>query len=95
MVVWETYLQRIADFTGLTLTEAGTIHSLIITVLLIVIILIASKGRYAQLTVPVTSFFSILLFTYMQWFPVWTGSVIALTLVIFIGWSVSRIPGGR
>lgn len=93
MVVWSQYLSNIADFMNVTSTQAGIIHSLGITIIAIILVLIASKGKNALVTVPVTSFFSILLFSYIEWFPIWTGSVIALVLVIFLGFVFGKVPG--
>jgi hypothetical protein len=53
-------------------------------------VLLATRGKGAVTTVPVTMFFSILFFLYIGWFPVWTGSIIALVLVIFVGMLLSR-----
>jgi hypothetical protein len=78
---------------NVTLTEAGVIHSLLVTVFFLVMVLVASKGKNAMATVPISAFFCILLFTFMGWFPVWTGSIIALVLVIFVGYTMGKIPG--
>jgi hypothetical protein len=76
-----------------SVTQAGIIHSLIWTVVVIIIALIASKGNKAETVVPITAFFAIIFFSYIGWFPVWTGSIIAMVLVIFVGYTMGKIPG--
>ena len=94
MVVWSQYLLDIADFMNTTSTEAGVIMSLMLITSLLIAVLIVTKGEAALVTIPITSLFSILLFTFIGWFPVWTGSVIALVLVIFIGYVFGKLYGG-
>jgi hypothetical protein len=86
MVVWQSYLNDMANFLNISSTEAGVIHSIMLTIFAIVMVLVASKGRQAIATVPITAFFGILLFTYMGWFPAWTGAVLAILGTIqFVG----------
>lgn len=94
MVVWTQYLQNIADFMNTTATEAGIIMALMLTISMLIVVLIVTRGSGAIVTMPITALFSILLFTFIGWFPVWTGSVIALVLVIFIGYIFSKFAGG-
>ena len=93
MTVWTQYLQNVADFMNTTPTQAGIISSLMITVSLLIIVLISTKGQGSFITIPITGFFSILFFVYVGWFPVWTGSVIALVLVVFLGYVFSKTVG--
>ena len=90
MVVWTDYLTSIADAIGTTAVEAGMIFSLVCTMGIIIVVVIATKGRKPQVTIPLSVFFPTLLFTFMGWFPVWTGSAIALVLAIFIAYVFSR-----
>jgi len=90
MVVWTDYLTSIADAIGTTATEAGLIFSLIFTMGIILVVVIATKGRKPQVTMPLSAFFPTLLFTFMGWYPIWTGSAIALVLAIFIAYVFSR-----
>ena len=90
MVIWADSLANIADWMGLTTLEAGTMMSLILTCCFVMAILIATKGKKAEFTVPVGTLFVTVLFTFMGWYPVWTGSALALILSIFTGWVISR-----
>lgn len=90
MVVWTDYLISIADAIGTTQIEAGIIFSLIFTMGIIVVVMIGTKGKKPQVTMPLSAFFPTLLFTFMGWLPLWTGSAIALVLAIFIAYVFSR-----
>jgi len=90
MVVWTDYLTSIADAIGTTATEAGMIFALIFTMGIILVVIIATKGRKPQVTMPLSAFFPTILFTFMGWYPIWVGSVIALILAIFIAYVFSR-----
>ncbi len=94
MTIWIQYLENVSDFMNVTANEAGIISSLIVTIGLLIVVLIATRGASALVTIPVSSFFSIIFFTFIGWFPIWTGSVIALVLVIFIGFVFSKFVGG-
>lgn len=94
MVVWIQYLQNIADFMNTTVTQAGIIMSLIITICLTIVTLIAIRGKFGSvIIVPIMDFFIVIFFTFIGWFPIWTGSVIALVLAIFVGYAITRIIG--
>ena len=90
MVVWTDYLTSIADAIGTTATEAGMIFALIFTRGIIIVVVIGTKGRKPQVTMPLSAFFPTILFTFMGWYPIWVGSVIALILSIFIAYVFSR-----
>jgi len=90
MVVWTDYLTSIADAIGTTAIEAGMIFLLMFTMGIIIVVIIATKGRKPQVTMPLSAFFATILFTFMGWYPVWPGSVIALILSIFIAYVFSR-----
>ena len=94
MVVWVQYLEAIADFLNTTTTQAGIIMSLIITICLTLVTLIAIRGKFGSvIIVPIMDFFIVIFFTFIGWFPIWTGSVIALILAMFVGYVLTRIFG--
>ncbi len=84
----------VASFMNVTVTEAGTISALIFTTGVLLVALSATKGKEAMTIVPILGFFSTLFFTFIGWFPSWTGTMIALVLAIFLGWTFSGIPSG-
>jgi len=77
----------------MTVSQAGMFLSLIITGMIIVIVLIASQGRGAEITTPTTGLLMIVLFTFMGWMPTWTGSIIALILSLFLALRIARMVG--
>lgn len=94
MVIWSQYLTDVASFLNLTASQAGTVSALIFTMGVILIALSATKGKEAMTIIPIVGFFSTLFFTFLGWFPTWTGTMIALVLAIFLAWTFSGIPTG-
>lgn len=90
MVIWADYLTSIASAIGTTTTQAGVMFSLIFTIATIFVVLVATRGRKPQITMPLSALFPTVLFTFMGWYPVWTGSALALILAIFIAYVFSR-----
>lgn len=84
---------------NVTATQAGIISALMVTVLVLGVVMIAGRGgkKNSQpvgiASIPITMFFCVLFFTFIGWFPIWTGSVIALVLVIFVGFVFGKIFG--
>ena len=89
MVVWSEWLTSIASALDTTVTEAGIIFSLAFTIGLIVVVLIATRGRKPEVTVTFTSLFVTVFFTFLGWYPVWVGSVLALVISILLARIVS------
>lgn len=96
MVVWSQYLQNVADFLNTTTQQAGIVSSLIVIIGIGLVIVIATREKAGSIIViPMFLFFSIIFFVFIGWFPVWTGSVIALILAAFTGYLFSTIIGGK
>lgn len=89
MVIWSDTLTNAGTWMGVTTSQAGVILSLMFTISTLVAILIATKGRKAEFTTPIGMLFLTVLFTFLGWYPVWTGSVLALILAIFVGKIIS------
>jgi len=90
-MIWEDWLSHAASALNMTVSQTAMFLSFIITAMMIVTVLIASKGRAAEITTPVTALLMIILFSFMGWLPIWTGSVIALILSLFIAMKISRV----
>lgn len=89
MVVWSDWLTSIASALNTTVTEAGIIFSLAFTIMIILVVLIATRGKRPDVTVTFTSLFVTLFFTFLGWYPLWVGSVLALVLSILIAKIIS------
>ncbi len=89
MVVWSDWLTSIASALDTTVTEAGIIFSLAFTFGMIIVVLIATRGRRPEVTVTFSSLFLTVFFTFLGWYPVWIGSVLALVMSIIIAKIIS------
>ena len=89
-MIWSEYLTSIADAMAVTATQAGIMISLIFSTALILTVLIATKGKKPEVSVPFVALFSSVLFTFMGWYPVWIGSVMSLVISILLAWIISR-----
>jgi hypothetical protein len=87
--MWGDYLTNAGTWLDVTAVQAGVILSLAVTLAVLVAILIATRGRKAEFTVPTGALFLTVAFTYMGWYPIWTGSVLSLVLAIFVGKIIS------
>lgn len=83
-MIWEYWLQAVADTMHVELGEAGIIMSLLTTVFVVFVSLLVTKFSNFSLIVPIVSLVSILCFSYMGWFPAWTGSILALVFAYII-----------
>ncbi len=89
MVIWSDYLTSIASAFGTNATQAGVMISLMFTVGILIVVILATKGKKPEVTVTFTSLFVTIFFTFIGWYPVWIGSVLALILSIIIARIVS------
>ena len=89
-MIWSEYLTSIAAAMGVTATQAGIMISLIFSTALILTVLIATKGKKPDVSVPFVALFSSILFTFMGWYPIWIGSVMSLVISILLAWIISR-----
>ena len=92
-MIWEDWLSHVASALGMSVSQSAIFLSFIITAMMIITVLIASKGRGAEITTPITALIMIILFTFMGWLPIWTGSVIALILSLFLGMRIAKMVG--
>lgn len=84
MAIWTDWLTDAGTALEMTPTQAGTFLSLSITIVILLAILIATRGRKAEYTVSIGGLLCMILFTFMGWMPAWTGSVIGIVLALFI-----------
>ncbi len=89
MVIWGTYLESIALAFDTTQTQAGIMFSLAFTIGLIVVVLIATNGKKPDVTVTFVAWFVTIFFTFLGWYPIWIGSVMALIISILIAKIIS------
>lgn len=84
MVMWSDWLEAIASGMGSTSSQAGVVISLIFIIGISIFILIATRGRQSGLTVGLTSLLGLILFTFIGWLPLFTGSLLAIVLSLLL-----------
>ena len=84
MVMWSDWLEAVASGMGSTSSQAGVIISLIFIIGISMFILIATRGRKSGLTVGLSSFLGLILFTFIGWLPLFTGSVLAIVVSLMM-----------
>lgn len=70
---------------GTSTQQAGIIIAFIVTVILIILVAMASRGQKIEITAPITALFSILFFVFLGWFPTMLGSIVAVIMALFVG----------
>lgn len=89
MVVWSDWLLSASVAMNVTQVEAGVILSLLFTLVLLIIVVVGSKGKSLEITTPLSTLLGLVFFIFLGWLPLWTGSAIALVVAIFLGKSIS------
>ena len=84
MVMWSDWLEAIASGMGSTSSQAGVIISLIFIIGINIFVLIATRGRRSGLTVGLTSLMGLILFTFIGWLPLFTGSLLAIVVSLLL-----------
>lgn len=84
MVMWSEWLEAVASGMGSTSSQAGVIISFIFIIGISMFILIATRGRKSGLTVGLSSFLGLILFTFIGWLPLFTGSVLAIVISLLM-----------
>lgn len=88
-MIWSYWLHEAALVLELTDEQAGILLSLLISVLLALTFTVATKGKRAAEVMMGSLLVSVIIFTFMGWFPLWTGSVIGLILALLLARTVS------
>ena len=84
MVMWSDWLEAVASGMGSTTSQAGVIISLAFIIGIGVFILIATRGKRSGLSLGLSSFLGLILFTFIGWLPLFTGSVLAIVTALLL-----------
>lgn len=84
MVIWDDWLTAAATAMGVTQAQAGIMVSLMAIMSIVIALAIATRGRRVLEVSSLTTLMGLILFTYMAWLPLWTGSALALITALFI-----------
>ena len=87
-MLWSEWLTAIAPILGLTVDQAGIILSLVFTVAASLCGGLINDDKVV-ISMGLPAFMVILVFTYANWLPYFTGSAIALILALLIAKEVS------
>ena len=63
--------------------------SIMFSIGLLVVVVIATKGRKPEVSITFVSFFTTVFFTFLGWYPVWIGSVMALIIALLLAKIIS------
>ena len=80
-MVWEDWLASVAPVLGVTTTQAGVILALIFTFVFIIMAGLAAP-KNAEVGFSITALIFTFLFTYVEWYPIWTGTALSLVLAM-------------
>lgn len=84
MVMWSDWLEAVASGMGTTSSQAGVITSLIFVIGIGVFILIATRGKRSGMSLGLSSLLGLILFTFIGWLPLFTGSVLAIVVSLLL-----------
>lgn len=87
-MLWVEWLTSIAPILGLTADQAGIVLGLVFTVVLALCGGMISQ-RNVSISMGLPALLGLLLFTYAQWLPYFTGGAIALVVALLIAWRLS------
>lgn len=90
MVVWSGWLTSAGAALGMTTVQAGVFLSLAIIMSVVLAIAISTRGRRILESSSLSTLLGLVLFTYMGWLPLWTGSALALVTSLFIAKYVGK-----
>ena len=80
-MVWEDWLASVAPILGTTTTQAGVILALLFTFVFVIMAGLASP-KHAEVGFSITALIFTFFFTYVAWYPIWTGTAMSLVLAM-------------
>ena len=87
-MLWESWLTAIAPILGLTVPQAGIVLGLFFGAVFALLGGLISTEN-VTITMGIPAFMGILIFTYANWLPYFTGTAIALILALLIAKELS------
>jgi len=90
-MLWEEWITSVAESMNLDVASAALLMSLVFTVALVLLALLATRGR-SNLGILLVGYSSIILFTVLGWMPVF---VVLLLILITAGLFAGKIREDR
>lgn len=87
-MLWVEWLTAIAPILGLTVDQAGIVLGLVFTVVFALCGGMINDDN-VTMSMGLPGLLGLLLFTYAQWLPYFTGGAIALIVALLIAWRLS------
>ena len=88
-MLWSEWLTAIAPILGVTVGEAGIILGLLFSAVFALLGGLISTDNVA-ISMGIPAFMGILIFTFANWLPYFTGSAIAMILALLIARELSN-----
>ena len=87
-MLWESWIASIAPILSLTTAQAGVVLGLLFSVVFGLCGGLLSPGHIA-ISMGIPTVLGLVLFTYAQWLPLFTGSALALVIALFVARELS------
>jgi hypothetical protein len=81
-------MSTVASILGVDVTSAALIIATLFTMVFIFVIIIATKGRKADISIPATGLISFILWIILGWYPIWIGAVVAFMFALLLAKTV-------
>ena len=89
-MLWLAWMTVAASILGIDVTSAALLISTLITMVFMFAIVIATKGRKADVSIPATGLISFIVWIILGWYPTWIGAVIAFMFALLLGKTVTK-----
>lgn len=89
-MIWQWWLEGASTALSMTIAQAGIFLSLAVIASVNLGVAIATRGQRILESSSLATLLLLILFTYMQWLPLWTGSALALVVALFIAKYVGK-----
>lgn len=94
MVLWSDWLDNIASYMGANSTQTGILFSCLVTLGLVMVTLIATRGK-GNMGVMIVGFGSLMFFIVAGWLPIWTLVLLVLAIVGLYTNTIRDMLGGK
>jgi len=79
-MVWEDWLASVAPVLGVTTSQAGVMLALLFTFVFVLMAGLATPKKGGSFGITLTGLIFTFFFTYIEWYPIWTGTALSLVL---------------
>lgn len=87
-MLWEDAVASIAPIFGTTTAECAFLFGMILSLVMGAFLALINT-RTAKYGLPIGTLFGVVIFTFAQWLPFWTGTAIAFAISIMCAYIIS------